>query len=76
MNFNAFDHQCMARALQLARRGLKTTHPNQTIFSIVSEITEIVKLSVVVKKFKTMVCSDHFFYFSIFCIVDPVTSLS
>lgn len=42
MNFNAFDHQCMARALQLARRGLKTTHPNPRVGCIISNNGQVV----------------------------------
>lgn len=31
MSFSAADHQYMARALQLARRGLYTTDPNPRV---------------------------------------------
>lgn len=36
MSFNEFDYQCMASALQLARRGLKTTHPNPRVGCVIS----------------------------------------
>ena len=42
MSFDKFDHQCMARALQLARRGLKTTHPNPRVGCIVGRNGQIV----------------------------------
>ena len=42
MNFNVFDHQCMARALQLARLGLNTTHPNPRVGCIISNNGEVV----------------------------------
>lgn len=34
MSWTATDHACMARALQLARRGLYTTHPNPRVGSV------------------------------------------
>lgn len=36
MNFSAFDHQCMANALQLARLGLETTHPNPRVGCVIT----------------------------------------
>ncbi len=42
MSFNAFDHQCMARALQLARQGLNTTHPNPRVGCVITRNAEIV----------------------------------
>ena len=42
MSFNAFDYQCMARALQLARRGLKTTHPNPRVGCVISNNGQVV----------------------------------
>ena len=42
MSFNEFDYQCMARALQLARRGLKTTHPNPRVGCIISHNDQVV----------------------------------
>lgn len=42
MSFSAFDHQCMARALQLARLGLNTTHPNPRVGCIISNNAQVV----------------------------------
>lgn len=42
MNFTAFDHQCMAAALQLARLGLKTTHPNPRVGCLIAVNGEVV----------------------------------
>jgi len=42
MNFTAFDHQCMATALQLARLGLKTTHPNPRVGCLIAVNGEVV----------------------------------
>ena len=42
MGFNAFDYKCMARALQLARRGLATTHPNPRVGCVIARDSEIV----------------------------------
>ncbi len=36
MSFSSFDYQCMANALQLARLGLKTSHPNPRVGCIIS----------------------------------------
>jgi len=36
MSFSAFDHQCMASALRLARKGLETTHPNPRVGCVIS----------------------------------------
>jgi len=40
--FSANDHRFMARALQLARRGLYTAHPNPRVGCVVAERGEIV----------------------------------
>ena len=42
MSFNAFDHQCMANALQLARQGLKTTHPNPRVGCVISRDGQVI----------------------------------
>ena len=42
MNFSVFDYQCMAGALQLARRGLTTTHPNPRVGCIIARNGEVV----------------------------------
>lgn len=42
MSFDKFDYQCMARALQLAHRGLKTTHPNPRVGCVISHKGQIV----------------------------------
>jgi diaminohydroxyphosphoribosylaminopyrimidine deaminase/5-amino-6-(5-phosphoribosylamino)uracil reductase len=36
MSFTAFDHQCMAEALRLARKGLNTTHPNPRVGCVIA----------------------------------------
>jgi diaminohydroxyphosphoribosylaminopyrimidine deaminase/5-amino-6-(5-phosphoribosylamino)uracil reductase len=36
MSFSAFDHECMALALELARRGLATTHPNPRVGCVIA----------------------------------------
>lgn len=36
MNFSSFDHECMARALLLARKGLHSTHPNPRVGCVVA----------------------------------------
>ncbi len=36
MSFTAFDHQCMAEALQLARKGLNSTHPNPRVGCVIA----------------------------------------
>jgi len=36
MSFSTFDYQCMASALQLARLGLKTSHPNPRVGCVIS----------------------------------------
>lgn len=40
--FNASDHQFMARALQLAKRGVTTTHPNPRVGCIIVKNNEII----------------------------------
>ena len=42
MNFSQFDHQCMASALQLARQGLNTTHPNPRVGCVITRDDQIV----------------------------------
>lgn len=42
MSFDAFDHQCMTRALELARKGLNTTHPNPRVGCIISRNGQVV----------------------------------
>ncbi|MGF1547215.1 MAG: bifunctional diaminohydroxyphosphoribosylaminopyrimidine deaminase/5-amino-6-(5-phosphoribosylamino)uracil reductase RibD [Thiotrichales bacterium] len=42
MSFSAFDHACMARALQLAERGLYTTRPNPRVGCVVARDQTIV----------------------------------
>lgn len=42
MSFTAFDYQCMAVALQLARKGLKTTHPNPRVGCVISNDGQVV----------------------------------
>ncbi len=42
MNFSAFDHQCMATALKLARNGLNTTHPNPRVGCVIAKKDQII----------------------------------
>ena len=42
MSFNAFDFKCMAIALQLAVRGLETTHPNPRVGCVITRNGKIV----------------------------------
>lgn len=42
MSFSAFDRQCMATAMQLARKGLNTTHPNPRVGCVISRDERIV----------------------------------
>ena len=42
MSFSAFDHQCMATALQLASHGLNTTHPNPRVGCVIALNDEVV----------------------------------
>lgn len=42
MSFDAFDHQCMATALQLARKGLYTTHPNPRVGCVIANAGRVV----------------------------------
>jgi len=37
MSFSRFDHHCMARALQLAKRGLFSTHPNPNVGCVIAD---------------------------------------
>jgi len=41
MSFDAFDHQCMARALQLAARGLYTARPNPMVGCVIARDGEV-----------------------------------
>jgi diaminohydroxyphosphoribosylaminopyrimidine deaminase/5-amino-6-(5-phosphoribosylamino)uracil reductase len=40
--FDGFDHRCMAEALQLAERGLHTTHPNPRVGCVIASGDDIV----------------------------------
>ena len=42
MSFSVFDHQCMAEALQLARKGLNTTQPNPRVGCVISKNEQVV----------------------------------
>ncbi len=42
MNFDVFDHRCMATALKLARKGLNTTHPNPRVGCVLAREGEVV----------------------------------
>jgi diaminohydroxyphosphoribosylaminopyrimidine deaminase/5-amino-6-(5-phosphoribosylamino)uracil reductase len=42
MSFSRFDHQCMAEALQLARNGLNTTHPNPRVGCVIAREGQVV----------------------------------
>ncbi len=42
MSFSAFDHKCMASALQLARLGLETTHPNPRVGCVITREGQVV----------------------------------
>ena len=42
MSFSVFDHQCMADALRLARKGLNTTHPNPRVGCVIANDEKIV----------------------------------
>lgn len=42
MTFSGFDHECMARALQLARRGLFTTDPNPRVGCVIADGESII----------------------------------
>lgn len=42
MNFSGFDHECMAAALRLARRGLYTTDPNPRVGCIIADGQRII----------------------------------
>ena len=42
MNFNQFDYQCMASALQLARQGLNSTHPNPRVGCVITRDDQVV----------------------------------
>ncbi len=42
MNFSEFDYDCMASALQLARLGLETTHPNPRVGCVVTRDGKVV----------------------------------
>lgn len=42
MSFDSFDHQCMATALQLAQKGVDTTHPNPRVGCVIAKNGQIV----------------------------------
>ena len=42
MSFTAFDHAMMARALQLAERGLWTTSPNPRVGCVIAQQGQVV----------------------------------
>ena len=42
MNFSELDYKCMARALQLARMGLETTHPNPRVGCVITQDNRVV----------------------------------
>lgn len=42
MNFSAFDYDCMANALQLARLGMETTHPNPRVGCVITRDGKVV----------------------------------
>jgi diaminohydroxyphosphoribosylaminopyrimidine deaminase/5-amino-6-(5-phosphoribosylamino)uracil reductase len=42
VNFGAFDHDCMALALGLARRGLTTTHPNPRVGCVIARDEHVI----------------------------------
>ena len=42
MSFSVFDYQCMAHALQLARKGLNTTHPNPRVGCVITRDGHVV----------------------------------
>jgi diaminohydroxyphosphoribosylaminopyrimidine deaminase/5-amino-6-(5-phosphoribosylamino)uracil reductase len=41
MTFTRFDHECMARALRLARRGLYTTDPNPRVGCVIADDEQV-----------------------------------
>lgn len=42
MSYSEFDHQCMAEAMLLARRGLWTTHPNPRVGCVITQNRQVV----------------------------------
>jgi diaminohydroxyphosphoribosylaminopyrimidine deaminase/5-amino-6-(5-phosphoribosylamino)uracil reductase len=42
MNFSAFDFQSMALALQLARRGITTSHPNPRVGCVIARDGQVI----------------------------------
>ncbi len=42
MSFSTFDHRCMAAALQLARHGVFTTHPNPRVGCVIAKDEKVV----------------------------------
>ncbi len=42
MSFSVFDQQCMEAAIQLARKGLNTTHPNPRVGCVISQDDHVV----------------------------------
>lgn len=42
MEFSRFDHECMALALQLAEKGLCTTHPNPRVGCVIADSKRVI----------------------------------
>ena len=42
VSFSVFDHRCMTEALQLARRGLNTTHPNPRVGCVIADGEQVI----------------------------------
>ena len=42
MTFSAFDHDCMARAMRLARRGINSTMPNPRVGCVIAREGRVV----------------------------------
>jgi len=42
VSFSAFDHECMARALRLARKGLYTTDPNPRVGCVIADSERVI----------------------------------
>ena len=50
MSFKPEDYRFMARAIQLAKKGLFTTHPNPRVGCVIVEKGEINRRKVITKK--------------------------